>query len=95
MAAAFGVPQLANVFYYGKEFGSKKQKLDKEGKIVGDEYEPLSVTEAGVELKDKLENVAEGDKTKDNSVMALLEQILGKGSDAISEEELQNIVKEA
>ena len=95
MAAAFGVPQLANVFYYGKEFGSKKQKLDKEGKIVGDEYEPLSVTEAGAELKDKLESVAEGEKTKDNSVMALLEQILGKGNDAISEEELQNIVKEA
>jgi hypothetical protein len=93
MAAAFGVPQLANVFYYGKEFGSKKQKLDKEGKIVSDEYEPLSVTEAGAELKDKLEDVAEGSKTKDNSVMALLEQILGKGNDAVSEDELRNIVK--
>jgi len=93
MAAAFGVPQLANVFYYGKEFGSKKQKLDKEGKLIEEEYEPLSVTEAGAELKDKLESVAEGGKTKDNSVMALLEQILGKGNDAVSEDELRNIVK--
>ena len=93
MAAAFGVPQLANVFYYGKEFGSKKQKLDKEGKIVGDEYESLSVTDFGPELKDQLEDVAEGGKTKDNSVMALLEQILGKGNDAVSEDELRNIVK--
>jgi hypothetical protein len=93
---AFGIPQLANVFYYGKEFGSKKQKLDKEGKIVDEDYEPLSVTDFGPELKDQLEDVAEGGKTKDNNVLSLLEQILGKNSDsAVSEDELRNIVKGA
>jgi len=48
-AAAFGMPQLANVFYYGKEFGSKKQKLTKEGRLEQEEYKPLSVTQAGAE----------------------------------------------
>jgi hypothetical protein len=95
MAAAFGAPQLANVFYYGKEFGTKKQKLNEKGEIIEDEYKPLSVTDFGPELKDKIEDIAEGEKTKDNSVMALLEQILGKGSDAASEDELRDIVKGA
>jgi len=95
MAAAFGVPQLANVFYYGKEFGSKKQKLDKEGKIVSDEYEPLSVVKAGAEGEEESQEVAEGSKTKDNTIVALLEQILGKSSDAATEDELRDIVKGA
>lgn len=93
---AFGIPQLANVFYYGKDFESKKQKLDKEGKLIDEEYEPLSVTDFGPELKDQLEDIAEGGKTKDNNVLSLLEQILGKGNgDAASEDELRNIVKGA
>jgi hypothetical protein len=93
MAVALGMPALANVFYYGKEFGSKKQKLDKEGKIIKDEYDPLSVTEFGPELEDKLENIAERGKTEDNTVVDLLTKILGGGDNAATEDELRNIVK--
>lgn len=46
MAAAVGRPELANVFYYGKEFVAKKQKLSR-GKVEKEEYKPLSVTKAG------------------------------------------------
>jgi hypothetical protein len=41
-----GMPQLANVFYYGKEFGSKKQKLTKKGTVKEEEYKALSVSTA-------------------------------------------------
>lgn len=95
MAAAFGMPQLANVFYYGKEFGTKKQKLDEKGNVIDGDYEALSVTEAGPEVEAKLEEVAGESKRKDNSIVALLEQILGKGNDAASEDELRDIVKGA
>ena len=82
------------MFYYGKEFGSKKQKLDKEGKIIEGEYEPLSVTDFGPELKDQIEDIAEGKKTEDNTVVDLLTKILGGSSDnAATEDELQRIVK--
>jgi hypothetical protein len=82
------------VFYYGKEFGSKKQKLDKEGKIIEEGYEPLSVTDFGPELKDQIEDIAEGKKTEDNTVVDLLTKILGGSSDnAATEDELQRIVK--
>ena len=88
------MPQLANVFYYGKDFDSKKQKLDKEGRLVDEDYEPLSVTDFGPELKDQLEDVAEGKKTEDNTVVDLLTKILGGNSDnAATEDELQRIVK--
>jgi hypothetical protein len=46
MAAAVGRPELAPVFYYGKDFGSKKQKI-RGGKLVQEKYKELSVTKAG------------------------------------------------
>ncbi len=46
MAAAVGRPELAPVFYYGKDFGSKKQKV-RGGKLVQEKYKELSVTKAG------------------------------------------------
>jgi hypothetical protein len=49
MAAALGVPALANVFYYGKEFGTKKEKVNEKGQLVEEPYKPLSVTKAGAE----------------------------------------------
>jgi hypothetical protein len=42
MAAAIGKPELANVFYYGKEFVAKKRKPGEKG-----QYKQLSVTKAG------------------------------------------------
>jgi hypothetical protein len=95
MAAAFGMPQLANVFYYGKEFGTKMQKLDEKGNVIDGDYDALSVVKAGAEGEEQPQEVAEGSKTKDNTIVALLEQILGKSSDAASEDDLRDIVKGA
>jgi hypothetical protein len=95
MAAAFGMPQLANVFYYGKEFGTKKQKLDEKGNVIDGEYDPLSVVKAGAEGEEESQEVAEDSKTKDNTIVALLEQILGKSNNAATEDELRDIVKGA
>jgi hypothetical protein len=88
-AAAFGVPQLANVFYYGKEFGSKKQHLNKKGELEEEEYKPLSVERPGPEP------VAEKAKVSENDISGLLEHILGKSSDSASLDEILNIVKGA
>lgn len=92
IAAAFGVPQLANVFYYGKEFGSKKQKLTKKGELEEEEYKPLSVTKAGAE-GELLEDVAEEKKNKENNANDALDLILGKSSESMSFDDLLNIVK--
>ena len=95
VAATFGLPQLANVFYYGKDFGSKKQKL-KDGEVEEEEYKPLSVTKAGAagEALEEAE-IAEAKKTKENDVNGLIEQILGKSQDSASLDELLDIVKGA
>ena len=95
VAATFGLPQLANVFYYGKDFGSKKQKL-KDGEVEEEEYKPLSVTKAGAagEALEEAE-IAEAKKTKENDVNGLIEQILGKSQDSVSLDELLDIVKGA
>ena len=42
MAAAFGVPNLSNVFYYGKDFSSFEEETDEEGKLKKKKYKPLS-----------------------------------------------------
>jgi hypothetical protein len=92
IAAAFGIPALANVFYYGKEFGSKKQKLTKKGEVAEEEYRPLSVTKAGAE-GEMLEDIAQEQKNKENNTNDALDLVLGKSSDAMSIDELLNIVK--
>jgi len=46
---AMGLPELAKMFYYGKEFGVKKQKINARGELVQEEPKPLSVTKAGAE----------------------------------------------
>ena len=96
IAAAFGIPALANVFYYGKDFGSKKQKLTKEGEVVEEEYKPLSVTKAGAvgEMIEEQE-IAQEQKNKENSANDALDLILGKSSDSMSVDDLLNIVKGA
>lgn len=92
IAAAFGLPQLANVFYYGKEFGSKKQKLDEKGRLIQEEYRPLSVSKAGAE-GEILEDIAEEKKNKENNANDALDLILGESSESMSLDELINIVK--
>ncbi len=72
------MPALANVFYYGKEFGSQKQELTKEGAVSGKRYRPLSVTKAGA-LGEMLEEqeIAEQAETGENAedyIKQLLDQ---------------------
>lgn len=95
IAATFGIPELANVFYYGKEFGTKKQRVSR-GQLEEQEYKPLSVTKPGAagEAMEEAE-IAEAKKTKENDVNGLIEQILGKSQDTVSLDELLNIVKGA
>jgi hypothetical protein len=92
IAAAFGMPQLANVFYYGKDFSSKRQKLNKEGDVVEEEYRPLSVTMAGAE-GEMMADIAEEQKNKENNVNDALDLILGKSSESMSLDDILNIVK--
>jgi len=96
IAATFGIPQLANVFYYGKDFGSKKQKLDKSGQVVEEEYKPLSVTKAGAEgeLIEEQE-IAEEKKNRENNADDAVDLILGESSDSMSIDDILNIVKGA
>jgi hypothetical protein len=90
-AAAFGVPQLANMFYYGKEFGTKKQHLNEKGELEEEEYKPLSVEKPGAEP----EQVAEKAKVSENDISGLLDHILGNASNSASLDEILNIVKGA
>ncbi len=95
IAQAFNMPQLANVFYYGKDFSGKKQQL-KGGRLEQDVYDPLSVTKAGAmgEMLEEAERekIAEAKETKDNDINGLLDQIFGSG-DAMSFDDLLDIVK--
>lgn len=88
IAAAFGIPALANVFYYGKDFGSKKQKLTKEGELQEEEYKPLSVTAPGA-----VGELVEEQKNKENNANDALDLILGKSGDSMSVDDLLDIVK--
>jgi hypothetical protein len=85
--ALLGMPELANVFYYGKDFSSQKQELDPTGQLVPQEYDPLSVTQRGPELQlDKM------DGTNENDVQALIQQIMASNNGNISPEELAQIL---
>ena len=90
IAASFGMPQLANVFYYGKEFGSKKQKLTKEGTVEEEEYKPLSVTQAGVEPEQIAEQIEGKEKREENSVDQVLRAV---DDDSLSFDDLIRILR--
>jgi alkylhydroperoxidase/carboxymuconolactone decarboxylase family protein YurZ len=93
--AAAGIPQLANVFYYGKEFGSKKQKVTKEGELEQEEYKALSVTKAGAEgEKIEEEALAQKGKTDENDVEELLKKIEGSSDNAATPEEIAEIIRQ-
>ena len=90
IAASFGMPQLANVFYYGKEFGSKKQKLTKEGAVEEEEYKPLSVTQAGAEPEQIAEQIEGKEKREENSVDQVLRAV---DDDSLSFDDLIRILR--
>ena len=95
LASSFGVPQLANVFYYGKDFGSKKQKVTKKGELQQEEYRALSVTKAGAEgEKIEEEQLARKSKTDENDVEELLKKIEGSSSNAATPEEIEQVVRQ-
>jgi hypothetical protein len=90
IAAAFGLPQLANVFYYGKDFSSKKEKVNKKGELEEEEYKPLSVTAPGEQGE-----LVEEAKNKENNANDALDLILGKSGNQMSLDDILNIVKGA
>jgi hypothetical protein len=92
VAAMAGLPQLANVFYYGKDFGSKKQTFDKKGQLQQEEYDPLSVTQAGA-AGELAEDIAEEKKNDENNANDALDLILGQSSNSMSIDDILNIVK--
>jgi hypothetical protein len=85
--ALLGIPGLGNVFYYGKDFSSQKQELDPRGRLIQQEYDPLSLTQAGPELQlDKM------DGTNENDVQALIQQIMTNSGGTASPEEIAQIL---
>ena len=99
IAQVFGMPQLADVFYYGSPFlESKKQKL-KNGRLEQEEYEGPSVTTAGriqavqEAQKQALEEFAAAQETEDNDVNQMLDTILGSSSDSASLDEIMRIAQ--
>jgi len=74
--AAAGIPQLANVFYYGKDFGTKKQKLTKEGELIEEDYKPLSVVQPGLEV----EQLAEEAKSNENVALDAADKLMGEST---------------
>ena len=94
-ALAFSPSQPADTFYYGKDFGSKKQKVGKKGKLKQEEYRALSVTKAGAEgEKIEEEALAQKDKTDENDVEELLKNIEGSSDNAMTPEELEEIIRQ-
>lgn len=87
------MPALANVFYYGKEFGSKKQRLTKKGTVAEEEYKPLSVTKAGA-MGEKLEEeeIAAREESKENQSEDPISQLLAQNEEGTSIEDLLKLI---
>ena len=62
------------MFYYGKDFSSKKQKLNEKGELIQEEFKPLSVEKAGPEL----EQLAEEAKSKQNTALDVADKLMGE-----------------
>ena len=74
-------PQLANVFYYGKDLGSKKQKLDENNQLV---------------FEDQDQGLASGGRiadNKDDAIDAYIKHIVEQSGGPMSHRELLAIVK--
>jgi len=74
-------PQLANVFYYGKDIGSKKQELDENNQLVFENAE---------------QGLASGGRiadNKDDAIDAYIRHIVEQSGGPMSHRELLAIVK--
>jgi hypothetical protein len=76
-------PPLANVFYYGKDFGAQKQQVGPGGKLVQAPYQELSVSKPGAEMP-----VAQRARTEENDDEAMLQKILSQKEDGVTMDEL-------
>lgn len=110
IAQVFNLPQLADVFYYGKEYRSPKQKMVK-GKLEQDPYREFSVTDfqreawqdiaaleemAAQDVENQAaDEVAEAKQTKENDVNGILDEIFGAPGLTTTVDELLNIIKGA
>ena len=74
-------PQLANVFYYGKDTGSKKQKLDENNQLVFED------TEQGLASGGRIAD------NKDDAIDAYIRHIVEQSGGPMSHRELLAIVK--
>jgi hypothetical protein len=88
-----GIPALAEMFYYGKDFSSRKKKVGAKGELKNQKYHALSVTIPHaigeiVEYPEKDENT--GQKTAGDLE---LDNLLGvQDENPMTDEELQKIV---
>jgi len=89
---------LANMFYYGKEFGTKNQKVVG-GKLLQAPYKELSTTQAGAELGQSVNDIAEPPKTDENQetqtssgIDDYIKQIMAQGDTPTTTEELLRIL---
>jgi hypothetical protein len=76
-------PPLANVFYYGKDFGTQKQQVGPGGQLQQAPYQELSVSTPGAEAP-----VAQQARTEENSDEAMLQKILSQKESGVTMEEL-------
>ena len=93
LAGSFGTQQLANVFYYGKDFGAKKHKIDAEGDVSMTPFKSLSVTKAGAELDPESIPIAEAAKEGENDISELLEQIMSSGDNNMTQDDLIQLIQ--
>jgi hypothetical protein len=77
-------PDLANVYYYGKDFGSQKQKINEEGELEQSPYKPVLAAAGGL---------VDEQKNRENNVIDALDLIMGESSNSMSVDDLLNIVK--
>jgi len=84
---------LANVFYYGKDFGGQKQQVDQAGNLMMAPYQELSVTKAGAEAPVQAMPVAQAPKEDENDISALIQQIMAASGNNMTQEELMQIIQ--
>jgi len=98
LATALGIPALANVFYYGKQFGAKFEKVDKYGHLIEEPYKPLSVTKAGAEGDESDYYgsdlpVAKSDQTSENTGNDTVSKLLSSADNSVSMDDILKIVR--
>ena len=78
---------LANVFYYGKDFGTQKQQVGQGGRLMQAPYQELSVSRPGAEAP-----VAQQARTEENDAQAMLQKILSQQDDNVTMDELMRLL---